>query len=370
MLLIISGRIHQVVDGRLRPYESQFIAEKLEIAARAEKYSGWKHAEDDGPGGMVPRSMLWGGRRPKATAPEVTLARNHGDGFHFTVRMSRSSGLFYYDRKRDEEVRLFHKEGFNPMGLSADDAAIATTVDAEDGSRHIAIYDREGRNETVVTSGDSVDEHPFLSGGRIWYDARGIGRTQDGSVGGFGPRGLYAVDRDGGGHAVVRESRTWEYIMPKVAPDGTVYALRIPWESSDYTVWRSVKDVAMFPVVMGMAVIGFLNSFALMFAKKSIITHGGPRLPEQDIRKRLFHARMVDIERASREAGRRVAAPKSWKLVRLDGEADIEICAHVVDFDLHGAEVLVNTGFSVATADGRQLVATDELITGFSAPAG
>lgn len=366
MIIIKSGALFQVSDGQETRYTSQFIQEKLEIAERQDKYSGWKHKEEDQQNGMVPRSMLWGGRKAKAAPPEIILAQEHGDGFHFVTRMSKSCGLFRYDRAKDEEIRLFHKEGFNPVGLTVDETSIVTTADSENGTRHLALYGLDGRNETIITAGDSLDEHPFLRDGRIYYDSRGIGRTNDGSVGGFGPRGIFVVGSDGQGMTAIRESQTYEYLMPKVLPDGTVYALRIPWERNEQSWWGTCRDVLMFPVVLTMAIVGFLNAFTMLFAKKSLLAHGGPRTPEQDIRKRIIHSKLVDIEQASRDAGRRVVAPRSWKLVKLDGERDVEVAANVAGFEVDAAGIYINTGFSVNGADGKELYASSEIISDFA----
>ena len=122
----------------------------------------------------------------------------------------------------------------------------------------------------------------------------------------------------------------------------------------------------MFPMVLTMAIVGFLNAFTMLFAKKSLLAHGGPRTPEQDIRKRIIHSKLVDIEQASRDAGRRVVAPRSWKLVKLDSERDVEIAANVAGFEVDAAGIYINTGFSVNGADGKELYASSEIISDFA----
>jgi hypothetical protein len=366
MIALKSDGIYLIENGAEKKYLSPFISQKIDSAARSDKHSGWKQKDDGESGGLFARSTLWGRQNAPFIPPHITQVHEHEKGFVYVIKMARAAGLFHYDRETDSETRLFHKENFNPAGLSVTSKGIVTTVDSVDGSRHLAMYDCSGKNEVAITCGDCVDEHPCCGEEAVYYDSRGIGRAQNHSIGAFGPRGIYCISYDGQNHEVIRESTRFEYLIPKVAPNGAVYALRIPWDNNVLSLWSSLRAVLMFPFVMAMAIIGFLNVFSLIFAKRTILTAGHPELPSQDLRKRMIHSKLLDIQRPARGDGKGSVAPKSWKLVRIDKEEDIEINNGVIGFNLNSSGLFINTGFGIFSDKGEELYKSNDLILDFT----
>src|SRR5687768_16264057 len=64
MFLIKSGAICEVVEGREREFVSPFAEEIFGQDSRSWQMDAWKYKEDETEPekGLVPRSMLWGGR--------------------------------------------------------------------------------------------------------------------------------------------------------------------------------------------------------------------------------------------------------------------------------------------------------------------
>jgi len=366
MIVLKSGELYIIENGTERKYLSPFIAAKIEAAARTEEHSGWKQKDDGESRGMFSRSTLWGRQSAPFVPPQITHVHECENGFFYVIKMGRASGLFRYDKETDSEFRLFHKENFNPAGLSVSATGIVTTVDSVDGSRHLAWYDRSGKNEEIITSGDCVDEHPWLGEDVVYYDSKGIGRTQDRAIGAFGPRGIYCVSKDGQDHRVIRESTSFEYLLPKVGADGSLYALRIPWDPNSHSPWSLIRDVLMFPYVLFMAIIGFINVFSILFAKRPIISAGGPGVPAKDLRKLMVHSTLLDLRKASKQGAEAALAPKSWKVVKLDGDSDIEIRHSVIGFSPDSSGLLLNTGFGIFSDQGEQLYRSKEIILDFT----
>ena len=365
MIVIRNDTLFYQRDGKEVAYVSEFIKEKADLIARSEHFHGWKTQEDDGDAkSMIPRGMLWGGRKMSSDLPTIITAQADEAGFYFIMKMTRACGLFHYNVRKDEEVRFFHRENFFPVGAHIAQERLVAALGEADGSRHLVSFDINGRDATVLTSGDTRDEHPCIADGVIYYDSTGIGRDQQGNVAGFGPKAICSVTLTGESQQVIREAKAFDYIMPKRDRDGKLYALRMPYEQEVYRFSVFLKDVLLFPYNLAMAVMGFLNAFSVMFARRPIITSGGPKLATQDLRKRIINSRLVDIREATRQAGQRVAAPSSWKLVRLDGDKDVELAAHVIGYAFaDDGTILVNKGYSVTKAAGERVLESADLIT-------
>jgi hypothetical protein len=360
MLLIKNGELTYSTgpEGKEIAYRSEFIKEKEELIARNEKFSGWKHAaEEDDQAGMVSRGMLWGGRRQRLEIPKIVDGQQVENGFYFIIRMTRASGLFFYNPARDEEIRHFHREHFNPRGFCVAGETLVAAIEDEDHTRHICRFDLNGRDPVSLTSGDALDEHPSIHGGQVVYSSAGIARDQNGVPAKLAPRAICEVSVDGSSHRVLRESPTYDYILPKRDPEGRLYAIRMPYVQASYGFVQFVKDVALFPINLAIAIMGFLNVFSIMFGKRPIVPSGGPRVEAQDLRKKMIHARIVNIQSESKKAGFRVAAPSTWVLVRIDQEQDTVLDNHVVGFafDRDGT-LLVNKGYHISALAAKQTV--------------
>ncbi len=366
MIYLSEGSLSYQVDGTFRRYDSQFIREKIAWIEQNNAATAWRRKPGDaGADGLVSRSMLWGNRGGPIAAPEIVLAEESERGFYFVVQLSRAAGLFHYDIAKDEETRLFHREEFLPVGLAVTADHLITTTRNDDGSVHLCSYNREGRDPQTLTAGDTQDGNPFPWKERIFYDSRGIGRLQDGAIGAFGPSGIYAIATDGSHHEVIRESATYDYLMPKVGADGTIYAIRRPYDHGRPSPWQLAKDLALFPFRVVLAIVSFLDAFSRFFANKPLLTAGGAPV-QRDYKRMLLMHRYLDVETASRKAGFKTVVSDEWKLVRLAGAADEVVASHVAALDIHASGVVRSNGFRIQDLEGRVLLESDVPITHFT----
>lgn len=373
MHIIRNGTIFHLADGREAEFVSPFAQEKLDLELKTYENNAWKHKEapEHASQAMVPRGMLWGGRGSgtKPQRPRATCVVRRGDRLYYVLEMSRSRGLFFYDLAREEENRLFHKEEFDPRGLFvAPDHTILTTVTSEDGAVHVVALDAEGRLERHLTSGDCIDEQPFRHGQQVWYQSSGIARDAAGGIAAVAPSTINRLDLGTGEITTVLASETSDYLLPRVAPDGTLYCIETPHRRhGDYPFGERVLDIVLFPWRMAVATFAFLNAFSLFFAKKPLRTSGGPTRPDIDLSQRILHHRVVNLQHTMRKEGRRVAVPKTWRLVRHAGGTTTPIATNVLWFELdEGGTPTFTDGYALYDGQGRQQRQFDEFVSGLT----
>ena len=112
-----------------------------------------------------------------------------------SLSLSRSHGLFYFDRAAGSEVRLFHKDDFHPRGLFVDaERRVHTTRTNADHSVHIMRIDDDGKNTKILTGGDCADENPYVRDGKLYYQSAGIGRNEQGVAIAWSPIAVHRID--------------------------------------------------------------------------------------------------------------------------------------------------------------------------------
>jgi hypothetical protein len=370
MYLIKSDNLYNICDGSLKPYESPFAEEYFLEDSKSWEYESWKHKdeEQDLQGSLVPRSMLWGGKgnvRPPSRVRFKTVFSTP-ERLYYVLEMSNSCGLFYYDLTAKQEIRLFHRTEFNPRGLFiCEDHSILTTKENSDGTMHLVRLDPDGVREQVLTSGDCRDENPFQYGSTVYYQSSGIARTADGIIAAVGNATINRLDVESDDIETLLESPKFDYLLPRVAPDGTIYCIQTPYQTGPaYPLRYRLLDILLFPWRLSVAIFGFLNVFSILFAKKPLTSAGGPDVKQQDISRRIIHNRMVNAQETWRKEKKKVAVSKDWKLVKLvDGQLT-ELASNVLWFDIddNGGPIYTD-GYSIFDSSGRKQLEADELIS-------
>lgn len=372
MHIIKGGAIFDLNGSTEKEFVSPFAQEKLEQDLKNHANNAWKYKEsDDSQQAMVSRGMLWGGRGAgaKPQRPKATHVVRQGARLYYVLEMTRSNGLFYYDLARDEEIRLFHKEEFTPRGLFvAPDHTILTTMTAEDHTTHLVELDAEGRLSRQLTSGDCIDEQPFRHGQQVYYQSSGVARDAAGAFAAVGPTAINRLDLASGEITTVLAAPDCDYLLPRVAADGTIYCIQTPHrKAGEYPLKDRLLDIVMFPWRMCVAVFAFLNAFSLFFAKKPLRTSGGPVTSDIDLSQRILHNRVVNLQQTMRREGKKVAVPATWKLLRLNAGTPVVIASNVLWFELDAVGAVVFTdGYGLYDAQGNRQRQFDELICGLS----
>ena len=371
MFIIRSGAIVQITEGREEDFVSPFAEEIFNLDSRSHQLDSWKYAEDESAPeqGMIPRSMLWGGKG-KLTPPsrvKASLVSSAPGRLYYVLEMTNSAGLFYFDFDSGQETRLFHRTDFKPRGLYIDDDySILTTSSSADGCVHLVKLDPEGKRETILTSGDCIDENPCAHGSKVFYQSSGIARGDQGIILATGNSEINVLDTGTGEVETVLASPRYDYLLPRVDPEGAVYCLQVPQRAqATYSFGARLIDVVLFPYRLAVAMFAFLNVFSMFFAKKPLTRSGGPDAPPVDISRRILHNRVVNLQETMKREGRKVAVSSEWKLIKLkDGEQTV-VASNVLWYELdeHGRPFYTD-GYAVFDSSGAKRLQCDELVSG------
>src|SRR5262249_21667691 len=154
----------------------------------------------------------------------------------------------------------------------------------------------------------------WVAGGAdaLVYQSAGIGRARNGAPGGLGPFVVHRLDLARGEVATPLESPGHDFLGPREAADGTLYAIRRPYSAAvKLSPLRMVLDFLLFPFRLVYAVFQYLNFFSTKYTGSPLTTAGGPKREGADIRKMMIWGNLIDAREAAREAEREAGEPPS-----------------------------------------------------------
>jgi len=236
-----------------------------------------------------------------------------------------------------------------------------------DGTAQLEVFDEDGNAKGAITGGDSLDAAPATMPGAastLVYQSCGVSRhTASGAVVAMAHSTINWIDYRSAQMDSLLDDPDWDYIAPRIASDGTLYAIRRPVEKPAHErTGGAVKDTLMMPLRLGKAVFGYLNFFSMIYGKEPLRSAGGPRTPEldQDLGQLWLHGRMIELSKVRNDpqyAGNLV--PGSWQLIAQEGRraSPRVIASHVAHFDLAAdGTVLYSNGYDILACapDGQQ----------------
>ena len=344
-------------DATALALQSPFAKEVVERDERSRRNTGWKHAPRDEQTGMIPAASLWGKGGSGPLAPPRFMQACRADDartLYYVLGVGQAVGLFRQHLDEQREVRLFHRNGLQCGGLAynPNDRRLLLAGGNPDGTMHLEVYDDEGNRKGAITGGDCIDAAPALVPGErtaIVYQSAGVARhPQTGGVVAAGHSTINRLDYGSGQLDTLLEDERFDFIAPRMHPDGTLYAIRRPAEKTlQERAGGALQDTLLMPFRLLKAVFGYLNFFSMVYGKEPLRSSGGPRTPtlDQDLGKLWLHGRMIELQKVRDDpqyAGNLV--PKSWELVRLPRGRSLQIVSpHVASFDIAGDGSLVWT---------------------------
>lgn len=327
------------------PIESPFVQRIEERHERERDRHGWRQGV-----------ALWNFRQPQMTAlgmnaapmtdvPTtrfVSVAAGRDGRLLFSIATQHVGGLFAFDPGLREEQRLVHKASFNAEELQAHPVSgeLAFSIRHDDGSASIGIAEPGGGKHRAVTEGDSIDSSPAWVDGpgrRIVFQSVGIARNEQSMWFDLTNSRIELLDLDAQKMEVVVEDLAQDYLAPRLAADGTLYAIRRPFEPMHKRAspWTIAKDVVLFPFRVVLAIVAFLNVFSIFFRQQPLFTAGGPQ-SKRDLSTIRLWGRWIDTRKAlAKSKGEEALVGTEWKLIRRapDGQEDV-LAERVVHFDL------------------------------------
>jgi len=362
-LIIAKGELWLHREGAApRQIVSAFAREVVERDERSRRNTSWKHAPREQGTGVIPANALWGSQQTAPLAPPKMLHACFGGGdqtVYYVLRVGEATGLFRQHLDEEREVRLFHKSGIAVHGLAFNpaDRRLVLSVGLSDGTAQLEVYDEEGTLKGAVTGGDSIDAAPALVPGAasaVLFQSSGVARHPErGTMAAVAHATLCRLDYRSGQLETLVDDAAYDFVAPRMAADGTVYAIRRPVEKPVHErAGTALMDTLLMPVRLLKAVFGYLNFFSQIYGKEPLRSSGGPRTPEldQDLGRLWLHGRMIELRKVRDDpqyAGKLV--PASWELVRRPPGRQWQIVArHVAAFDLAPDGAVVHTnGYDV-----------------------
>lgn len=348
------------------PLDSAFVARIEERKERDRARNGWREAGgawNFNPAAQMPLAAMGAMPVPgEASAARFASVAAGLDGkLLYSIQTSHIGGLFEYDPATREERRLVHKAGFVAESLAAHPTTgeLAFCVRHGDGSSSIAVANADGGKHRIMTEGDSLDECPSWAGGNgrvVVFQSAGIARSGDGLRASLSPYRVEALDLDASAMRVVVESGEYDYLAPRLDADGTLFAIRRPYESGATRGlgWTLLKDLVLFPIRVLMTLVAVLNFISMFTRGAPLHTAGGPAT-RRDGRPLFLWGRVVDTKKALAKSGKEQSlVGAEWKLVRRSPDgAETVLADRVLHFDLCPAGVLFTNGSRVWLLDSR-----------------
>ena len=369
-------------EGQSTQIVSSFGKEMLQREADRQRTTSWKYAERENSQGLI-GSSLWGrGGGQEGLAPARFLhvcKAAEPRSIYYVLSVGRTVGLFKYYLDEQREIRLFHRQQTEVLGLSylPETRHVVLALRQGDGTAHLEVYDEEGTQKGAITHGDSIDAAPAAMPGTqatVLYQSWGLARNADtGAVVGVGHSAVHWVDYQAGEMDSLLDNAEWDHVAPRISPDRVLYAIRRPTDKPIHEkAGGAAKDALLMPLRLGKAVFGYLNVFSMLYGKEPLRSAGGPRTPEldQDLGSLWLHGRRIELSKVRNDpeyAGNLV--PASWKLIAQEGRnaAPQEIASHVAQFDvLADGSVLLSNGYDIYhwQRGSRTKLARRELVEG------
>lgn len=314
---------------------------------------------------------------PQVLRIQITAVTRGADGqLLYALETDRIGGLLTFDPGAGRERRLFHRENFRVSDLDRHPELplTACSVPLPNGGANLATISDASPHLVEVTEGDSLDEAPSWIPGvdrQLVFQSAGLSRNAEGLCTGVGAGAIHKLDLVSGELTTLLEDSRNDLLLPHLNRRGDLLFLRRPYEATRSRaglVW--LVDTVMFPLRLTHAVIQFLNFFSMTFAKKPLLTAGGPKTQGPTLQSVMLRGRMIDAQRALRQASKGEATPplvpKSWQLVRRSPTGEETVLAtHVVAFDLLSDDrILFTNGRGVFLSNGQDqhLVHQDRLV--------
>ncbi len=340
-VIFTDGTEIAVLDEKgLRKTESERIRRMKEYAETRKRSAEWKYG---GEGalfrGDFDRSLS------DSTTAYVNAVQACGDEVFYSFSTDGMSGVYRKNLtdEKQPEAHVFTSSELQilSMHLDAKGGRLAVTVCRDGVTSQIGLIDCRTSELKTLTEGDSRDAHPCFSvtrAGYILFDSAGAGRNYQGEfTGKYAPSRIYRVNTEGTEIEEVAFDPTRSLIRPKESADGTLYCIRRP--SEEKSGGNAFTEILLIPVRLVQAIALFLQSFVRRFTGKSLVSGGDNPVKgrETDSRKLYVDGNLIQVEKELRR-NRRFKdqeygfIPRSWELVRRDGEKWTVIARGVCDY--------------------------------------
>ncbi len=357
-----------------REVHSPHVQAATDRVERSRQLHGWKEGTSLG--------VNFIGRQQGAAGADVELQATSAqfvgdDRIVYFLRDASMGGLFEQDLATGVEKRLLHRRGLllDDLRSSADGRQLLCAQHSGNGAANVAVVGVDGEDYRELTGGDTLDTAPSWVPGKpdlVVFQSSGLARAQQGGVVARGSTSIQLLDTTRGSLTAVLDDARYDYLQPRVAPDGSLLFIRRPYEAAGASAGNALLDALLFPFRLLRALFHFLNFFSLMYSRKPLTSASGPEM-QGDLKDILVQGKRIDAEAALRRGnvvhGVPSLVPASWVLMcRNEQGEERALATHVASFDLApDGTIVYSSGYGVLALGGGgapRVVLRDKLIAG------
>lgn len=352
------GRFTVSLNGELRESDCKMISHYKNADEQLRRSHEWKSATEP-----VFRESYMIQRAESFFEPRVNgVTSVDGEYFYYGLELEKGGGVYKKSKTdSDDEAFVFTSNDVVPQHLHADGSRLACSVKYQDGTSHIAMFVSERPDYYEFTGGDSIDEHPFIYNGKIFFDSAGLRRDADGNAS-IGNRGISVYDIEKRSVSELFYAEDSEYVLPKLTADGSLYCIRKP-RQKEGSVGSALLGILTAPFWIFAALVGFISAFVRIFAGKQLMGKNN-RDSAKESAKEIIDGCDIDIEREEKrnaKSGEKYPgyAPRSWELIKISNVDAIvspeqahsalknaeRVCSGVIGYEIiDGGDVIVSNG--------------------------
>lgn len=331
---------YKMGDAEPDQLHSPYVQEMIDRTEKSRKLHAWKEntSFSIGAGG---RSKQFGSDEVRITATSVQIDKEQT--LLYFLKDATIGGLFSYDFGSKVEKRLLHRQNLDlcDLNLNRDSGKIACSSRNKSGIANIAILSREGDQFREITGGDTLDSSPSWLPGedkRLVYQSIGLARDDNGYIAAQGNATIQMLDMQSGSVEPVMEDARYDFLQPRICPQGNLHFIRRPYERPGYGIGSFITDTLFFPFRLLRALFHYLNFFSMMYTRKPLTSASGPAL-KADLKEIILKGKRINTEKALRREtkinGVPSLVPRSWQLIRRTQQGAEQVLAtNVASYDI------------------------------------
>ncbi|MCL2577500.1 MAG: hypothetical protein FWE27_05560 [Defluviitaleaceae bacterium] len=327
IVFLSEGRINILQDSAVRVLECKIAEKYRERAREIRRKNEWKNS---GTGANFMGSSLFTGAFKDA--PEIALklpvtgVSRESDRLVYALNFETGGGLYYtHFTSEGQDTHIFVNTSTSFFELDVNSSGIIAVSCANSRvERHISLFNISENNFNGITDGECSDCNPKWSRKNeniLYYDSAGIGYTNSGHFGGFGPRSVYRLNIKTGELDEILTGGEFEYVSPFEDEDGNLYFIRRPYKQAKVSI--SLFDFLTAPFKILRAIGGWFNFFSLRYTGEPLNTAGAnPAKANQKSQQQIFiDGNLLEAEKNLKlnlAAGDKNPgyAPRNWELVK------------------------------------------------------
>ena len=340
---VAQNRLYKWEDGKSTELFCQRIEKFHQNLRELENRNAWK---SEGTGArFMEQENRYAHLAENATTRITAIAAREGELF-YAVNLNEETGGINRKDPMDAEAPeglVISSRNFDLMDLYIRGQEAYAALRIGGWERHIIRLDLDTGNYDIITSGDTQESHPILSGNGtcLYYDAIGIARAEDGSFMGRGPSEIMKLDLSRGELTEMLSNERVNYRKLTEDDKGGFYVMSRPYESQKESRGNPLGCLlGIFYMFKG---IGMFFSGIAKAAKNAksdqpqLTTDTGIRKQNEKVS---IEDQMIDIEKTLAEntkIGEKYPGivPASWKLEYVNNAGQHEVIARgVMDYTM------------------------------------